>query len=112
MGQDTPFLRIAGHLDRVADALALSPDGLPQRLVTALEAEWPQLDRHLADLADRPLPAPAQEFLLALRWLLQRALDGGSYRATFATMRSEQVQAYIRDILRLRTEAAAHVGTA
>jgi hypothetical protein len=112
MGQDTPFLRIAGHLDRVADALALSPDGLPQRLVTALEAEWPQLDRHLADLADRPLPAPAQEFLLALRWLLQRALDGGSYRATFATMRSEQVHAYIRDILRLRTEAAAHVGTA
>ncbi|SFO17152.1 hypothetical protein SAMN05660359_01746 [Geodermatophilus obscurus] len=39
MGQDTPFLRIAGQLDRVADALALSPNGLPQRLVTALGAE-------------------------------------------------------------------------
>jgi hypothetical protein len=104
-----PHLRqIADRLDRVADSLALSPDSLPQRLIATVEREWPSLGQRVQDLMDHPLPPPAEDLVLALRWLLQRALGGGSYRSTFEGMSPQQIQGYVRDILRLRTEAAVY----
>ena len=107
-GPDADLRHIADQLNRVADALALSADGLPHRLIAAVEPECPSLDERLQNLADDSLPTPARDLVLGLRWLLQRALGGGTYRSTFESMKPEHVQSYIRDILRLRTDAAAY----
>ena len=106
---DAHLRDVADHLDRVADALALLADSLPERLIAAVEPEWPSLDERLQSLADHSLPTPARDLVLGLRWLLQRALGGGTYRSTFESMKPEHVQSYIRDILRLRTDAAGYV---